>query len=80
MSVRRFHSRIGTVAATLILPILALAGPGPIGGPQGPIHPPGPISGPPRPVPEVNPMWVLIPLVGAVMFLSARRLRRSHTH
>jgi len=34
----------------------------------------------PPAVPEVNTIWVLIPVAGAVMFLSARRFRRSHTH
>jgi hypothetical protein len=49
-------------AATLILPILAHAGP-------GPIQPPGPIPT----VPEVNPVWVLIPVAGAVLLFSARK-------
>jgi hypothetical protein len=65
----RFHSRIGkvaalVVAATLILPLLAHAGP-------GPIHPPGPPV-----VPEVNPVWVLIPVAGAVLLFSRRQFTR----
>jgi hypothetical protein len=72
MSVPRFYNRIGRVcalAAILLLPVLANADSG-NGKPKK--HDP-PV------VPEVNPIWVLIPLAGAVMFFSARRLRRSHT-
>jgi hypothetical protein len=67
MSVSRFYNRIGRVcalAAILLLPVLAYADPG-----KPKKHPPA--------VPEVNTVWVLIPVVGAVMFFSARRLRRS---
>jgi hypothetical protein len=75
---RRFHSRIGKVAAlvaaTLILPILAHAGACRTGtqSPPGPKSPPGP-----HPVvPEVNAAWVLIPVAGAVMLFSQRQFAR----
>jgi hypothetical protein len=79
MSVPRFYNRIGkacALAAILLLPVLASADPGNVdsnGLHKGwQKHPPA--------VPEVNTIWVLIPVVGAVAFFSARRLRRSHTH
>jgi hypothetical protein len=74
MSVPRFYNRIGRVcalAAILLLPVLANADPGGNGKPK---------KHDPPAVPEVNTIWVLIPVAGAVMFLSARRFRRSHTH
>ena len=80
MSVLRLYNRIGRVcalAAILLLPVLAYADPGNTDnngrheGWQKKHDPPA--------VPEVNTIWVLIPVVGAVLFFSARRLRRSHT-
>jgi hypothetical protein len=74
-----FHNRIGKVCAlaavTLILPLLAHAqqitlAPGPV--PPGPPGPPGPHP-PPR-APEPNAALVLIPVLGAVLFFSTRRL------
>jgi hypothetical protein len=78
MFVPRFHNRIGKVcalaAATLILPVLAYAQNtggnqgGNTGGNQG--------NNPPR-APEANAGWVLVPIVGAALFFSTRRLFRS---
>jgi hypothetical protein len=63
-----FRNRIGKVAAliatTLILPILAYAQ-GSQGGQGDPT------------LAEVNAVWVLIPVAGAVLLFSARRLYRS---
>jgi hypothetical protein len=76
MSVPQFCNRIGracALAAILLLPALAYADPGNVGNNgHHKKHPPA--------VPEVNTIWVLIPVAGAVMFFSARRFRRSHTH
>jgi len=77
MSVPRFYNRIGrfcALASILLLPVLAYADPGneDNNGHHKKIDPPA--------VPEVNTIWVLIPVAGAVMFFSARRLRRPHTH
>ena len=78
MSVPRFYNRIGKVcalAAILLLPVLAYADPGNVD--NNGLHKGWQKHDPPA-VPEVNPIWVLIPVVGAVAFFSARRLRRSH--
>jgi hypothetical protein len=56
------------VVATLILPALAYAGNGQGGNGQG-----GNGQGIPV-VPEANPVWVLVPFVGAVLLLSSRHL------
>jgi hypothetical protein len=75
MLARRSHSRIGKAtalaAAALTLPILAYASPGPISLPI-PIPPLRPIPI----VPEVNPLWVLIPVAVAAMLFSARQFAR----
>jgi hypothetical protein len=77
-----FHNRIGKVCAlaavTLILPLLAHAqqitlGPAVPPGPSGPLGPPGGPHPPPR-APEPNVPLVLIPVVGAALFFSTRRL------
>jgi hypothetical protein len=81
MSVPRFYNRIGRVcalAAILLLPILASADPGNVD--NNGLHKGWNKKHDPPVVPEVNTIWVLIPVAGAVMFLSARRFRRSHTH
>jgi hypothetical protein len=73
----RFYNRIGRVcalAAILLLPVLGYADPG--NGAKNGHHK----KHDPPVVPEVNTIWVLIPVAGAIMFFSARRLRRSHTH
>jgi hypothetical protein len=70
MSVPRFYNRIGKVcalAAILFLPVMAYADPG------------KPKKHDPPAVPEVNTVWVLIPLAGALLFFSARRWRLDHT-
>jgi hypothetical protein len=81
MSVPRFYNRIGRVcalAAILLLPVLAYADPGNLD--NNGLHKGWGKKHDPPAVPEVNTVWVLIPVVGAVLFFSARRLRRSHTH
>jgi hypothetical protein len=81
MYVPRFYNRIGRVcalAAILLLPVLAYADPGNLDN-DG-LHKGWHKKHDPPAVPEVNTIWVLIPVVGAVMFFSARRFRRSHTH
>jgi hypothetical protein len=80
MSAPRFYNRIGkacALAAILLLPVLASADPGNVD--NNGLHKGWKKKDPPA-VPEVNTMWVLIPVAGAVMFFSARRFRRSHTH
>jgi hypothetical protein len=80
MSVPRFYNRIGkacALAAILLLPVLASADPGNVD--NNGLHKGWQKHDPPA-VPEVNTIWVLIPVVGAVAFFSARRLRRSHNH
>jgi hypothetical protein len=77
MSVPQSYNRIGracALAAILLLPVLANADPGIVDNIRH--HK----KHDPPAVPEVNTIWVLIPVAGAVMFLSARRFRRSHTH
>jgi hypothetical protein len=68
------------VAAALILPVLAYAGTdngegnnGQNNGQQNGHH-----KDPPA-VPEVNPVWILLPVSGVVMLLSWRRLSRAKT-
>jgi hypothetical protein len=67
------------LAATLILPILAYAGTDNGKGNDGKNnghqygHDKVPI------VPEVNPVWVLLPFSGAVLLLSWRRFSRAKT-
>jgi hypothetical protein len=71
--------KIGALlAATLVLPVLAYAGTdngigndGQNNGQQKRHH-----KDPPA-VPEVNPVWVLLPLSGAVLLLSWRRFSRA---
>ena len=67
----RFYSRIGKVAAlvaaTLILPVLAYAQNNQGGNNNNQGQNRAPV------VPEVNPVWVLIPVAGAILFFSARR-------
>jgi hypothetical protein len=80
MSVPGFYNRIGRVcalSAILLLPVLAYADPGNVD--NNGLHKGWHKKDPPA-VPEVNTVWVLIPVVGAVLFFSARRLRPSHTH
>ena len=81
MSVPRFFTRIGrgcALAAILLLPVLAYADPGNLD--NNGLHKGWGKKHDPPAVPEVNTIWVLIPVAGAVMFFSARRLRRSQTH
>jgi hypothetical protein len=81
MSVPRFYNRIGRVcalSAILLLPLVAYADPGNLDN-KGNHKGWGKKHDPPA-VPEVNSVWVLIPVVGAVLFFSARRLRPSHSH
>jgi hypothetical protein len=70
---RAFFNRIGKfcvlVAASLLLPILAHAGPPPLPPPPPPGHPPA--------VPETNAAWVLIPFFGAVLLYSWRQFSRA---
>jgi hypothetical protein len=67
------------LAATLILPILAYAGTDDGKGNNGKNngkqygHDKIPV------VPEVNPVWVLLPFSGAVLLLSWRRFSRAKT-
>jgi hypothetical protein len=86
----RFQNHIGKVcalvAATLILPALAFAGPdngkGNKGGNNGNGNGGnnGKHHGPPIPVvPEAKAGWVLIPFVGAVLIFSWRQLSRAKT-
>jgi hypothetical protein len=69
----RFPRRIGKVfallAATLMLPSLASSQ-----------LTPTPVTKPPR-LPEVNVVWVLIPVAGAALLFSARQFaRRKASH
>ena len=66
------------VGATLILPVLAYAGTdngkgnnGQNNGQQNRHH-----KDPPA-VPEVNPVWILLPISGVAMLLSWRRVSRA---
>jgi hypothetical protein len=61
--------KICIVAATLILPVLALAQAQTTSTTR-------PVPWPPRPVPEVNAGWALLPIAGAIILLSWRQLAR----
>jgi hypothetical protein len=68
------------VAAALVLPVLAYAGTdngkgnnGQNNGQQNGHH-----KDPPA-VPEVNPVWILLPISGVVMLLSWRRISCAKT-
>ena len=64
--------KICIVAATLILPALALA--------QSSTQVSSTSVWPvPRPVPEANAGWALVPIVGAILLLSWRQLARRKT-
>jgi hypothetical protein len=68
------------VAAALVLPVLAYAGTHNGNGNNGQIHGQqyGHHKDPPV-VPEVNPVWLLLAILGAVTLLSWRRLSRAKT-
>ena len=79
---RSFYKRIGKVcvlvAATSLLPLLAYADKDNDKGKgdndrDDRKHHKDPV------VPEVNAAWVLVPFVGAVLFLSSRRFSRAKT-
>jgi hypothetical protein len=65
--------KICILAATLILPLLALA------QSSTPVSSTSGLTLPPRPVPEVNAGWALVPIVGAILLLSWRQLARRKT-
>jgi hypothetical protein len=64
------------VAAALVLPVLAYAGTDNGKGNNGQNK--GHHKDPPV-VPEVNPVWMLLPISGVVMLLSWRRISRAKT-
>jgi hypothetical protein len=78
MKSSHIHNNIGkisaVVAATLILPALAFAGDS-----QGNQNGPGQNQGNTPVVPETNAAWVLVPVLGAVLFFSSRRFLRAKT-
>lgn len=69
--------KIGTLAATWVIPMLAHADPNGDNGNYGQNSSNQDVRRPYVAIREVDPLWVLLPISGAVMLFSWRRFSRS---